>query len=206
MKRGPTRCGTVILAAGDFPNRGGRAWQVLAAAQRVIACDSAGDAYRRRFCKWPDLTIGDLDSIKGERTGASVLHVEDQSTNDLSKAIDYCRAQGWNDLVIVGATGKREDHSIGNVYRALAAQVAVVTDYGTFHPVCGQATFHAPKDTGVSVFAPDPKTRMTSRGLKWKLDGVRFENAWCATLNRTSAKAFSVTSTHPVFVFVAHEK
>ena len=200
MKRPPSACGTVILAAGDFPKRGGRAWRILAAAKRVIACDSAGDAYRRRFRKWPDLTIGDLDSFKG---GGSVLLVEDQETNDLSKAIAWCRAQGWDDLVVVGATGKREDHTIGNVYRALAAQVPVVTDHGTFHPVCGKATFRAPADTGVSVFAPDPETRMTSRGLKWKLDGVRFENAWCATLNRTSSATFAVTSTRPVFVFVA---
>lgn len=203
MKRSLTRRGTVILAAGDFPKRGGRAWRILAAAKRVIACDAAAVAYRRRFRRWPDLTIGDLDSIRGDMKGASVLRVEDPSTNDLSKAIAWCRAQGWADLVIVGATGRREDHAIGNVYRALAEQIPVVTDYGAFRPVCGRATFRAPRDTGVSVFAPDPETRMTSRGLKWSLDGVRFANAWCATLNRTTASSFEVTATRPVFVFVA---
>jgi len=200
VRKVPTRRVTVVLAAGDFPRRGGRAWQVLAAAERVIACDSAGAEYHRRFRKWPDLTIGDLDSFT---VGGTVLPVEDQSTNDLSKALAYCRAQGWDDLVVVGATGRREDHSIGNVFRALEAQVPTVTDYGTFHPVCGKATFRAPEDTGVSVFAPDPTTRMTSRGLKWKLDGVRFTTVYCATLNRTSARTFTVTSTKPVYVFIA---
>ena len=54
---------TVILAAGDFPKKGGTAWKLLATATRVVACDSAADAYRRRFRKWPDVIIGDLDSI-----------------------------------------------------------------------------------------------------------------------------------------------
>ena len=39
---------TVILAAGDFPKKGGTAWKLLATATRVVACDSAADAYRRR--------------------------------------------------------------------------------------------------------------------------------------------------------------
>ena len=43
MKRPPSACGTVILVAGDFPKRGGRAWRILAAAKRVIACDSLVD-------------------------------------------------------------------------------------------------------------------------------------------------------------------
>ena len=54
---------TVILAAGDFPKKGGAAWKLLAAAKRVVACDSAADAYRRRFRKWPTVIIGDLDSF-----------------------------------------------------------------------------------------------------------------------------------------------
>ena len=51
------------------------------------------------------------------------VRVAEQETNDLDKAIRLCRERGWGDLVVVGATGLREDHAIGNVYRALAAEV-----------------------------------------------------------------------------------
>ena len=44
---------TVILAAGDFPRRGGAAWRLLKSATRVVACDGAANAYRRRFGAWP---------------------------------------------------------------------------------------------------------------------------------------------------------
>ena len=44
---------------------------------------------------------------------------------------------------------------------------------------------------------------MTSRGLRWKLEGVRFANPYCATLNRASSERVTVTSDRPVHVYVA---
>ena len=200
---------TVILAAGDFPSRGSEPERVLLSAERVVACDSAAASFRRRFRRWSDVVIGDFDSLESvcTRSGAcEFVHVAEQETNDLDKAIRYCREKGWNDLVIVGATGLREDHTIGNVYRALAAEVPVVSEYGKFHPVRGKLTLRVGKGAGVSVFAPDPATKMTSRGLEWKLDGVKFLNPFCATLNRASAETIAVTSNRPAFVYVARPK
>ena len=199
---------TIILAAGDFPPRGSEPERLLRAAARVVACDSAAVAYRRRFGRWSDVIVGDMDSFVfahgGTEARRRVVRIVDDETNDLDKAIAYCRAQGWIEgLVIVGATGKRTDHAIGNVYRALAAEVPIVETEGAFLPVRGKLTFRTWKDAGVSVFAPDPQTRMTSRGLRWKLDGVKFTSPYRATLNRASSETVTVTSTHPAFVYVA---
>ena len=226
---------TVILAAGDFPKKGGTAWKTLVAATRVVACDSAADAYCRRFRKWPDVIIGDLDSLCGQSTvpeassprgvgqpgclpaprrethrvrcsiptSTDVISIPDQDTNDLEKAMSYCAKRGWKANVIVGATGKREDHTIGNVFRALDYGLTIVTDHGRFIPVCRKATFKVAKGVAVSVFAPDPKTRMTSKGLEWPLDAVKFRNLYCATLNRATGTRIVLTSTHPVTVYVA---
>ena len=213
---------TVILANGEFPKKGGVAWRLIAAAKRVVCCDGAADAYRRRFRRWPDVIIGDFDSIvpsassttgvdtgwlssasrRGRRRyGVMVVRVPDQETNDLEKAMAYCAKQGWKTPVIVGATGKREDHTIGNVFRALDYGCEIVTDAGRFVPFCGKRSFKVAKGAAVSIFAPDPKTRMTSKGLAWPLDAVRFKNLYCATLNRTTASRVVLTATHPVSVF-----
>ena len=200
---------TVILAAGDFPRKGGAAWKLLAGATRVIACDSAADAYRRRFRKWPTVIIGDLDSISRRSlipVPCSLIPVSDQETNDLEKAINYCAKRGWKNPVIVGASGKREDHTIGNVFRALDYGLVIVTDRGRFVPVNGKATFKVSKGTAVSIFAPDPKTRMTSEGLEWPLKGVRFRNLYCATLNRATVSRVTLTATKPVSVFIEERK
>ena len=201
---------TVILAAGDFPRKGGAAWKLLAGAKRVVACDSAGDAYCRRFRKWPTVVIGDLDSLSRLQSRVlrppTLVKVSDQDTNDLEKALAYCAKQGWRDPVIVGATGKREDHSLGNVFRALVYNCTIVTDHGRFVPVRDKATFIVAKGAAVSIFAPDPKTRMTSKGLKWPLAPVRFRNLYCATLNRATASRVTLTTTKPVSVFIEERK
>ena len=219
---------TVILAAGEFPRKGGDAWKLLVGATRVVACDSAADAYRRRFRKWPTVVIGDLDSIvpspslatgtvtddssanasrRGRRRyGVTVVRIPDQNTNDLEKAINYCAQQGWRRPVIVGATGRREDHTLGNVFRALDYGCEIVTDCGRFIPVRGKVALTVAKGTAVSIFAPDSKTRMTSKGLEWPLDDVRFRNLYCATLNRATSSRVTLTATKPVSVFIEERK
>ena len=193
----------VILANGEFPKKGGESWRLLAAAKRVVACDGAADSYCRRFGKSPLAVIGDMDSVKRFPEGSEVVRVADQETNDLEKAVRWCRARGWRRLVVVGASGKREDHLLGNVFRALDLGVEIVTDFGRFVPVCGKASFRAAKGAAVSVFAPDAATRMTSKGLEWPLDKVAFRNLYCATLNRASASRVSITSTKPVLLYIA---
>ena len=201
MRRGET----VILAAGDFPRAGGEAWRLLAGARRVVACESAADAYRRRFGRWPTVAVGDMDSAKAAvaaSSGCRVVRVEEQDTSDLDKAAAYCRSRRWGNPVIVGAFGKREDHSIGNVFRALSHGLEIVTDHGRFVPVCGRKALRVRPGAAVSVFAPDPATRMTSRGLEWPLDGVRFANLHCATLNRAVSARVTLSADRPVSAYV----
>ena len=156
----------VILANGEFPKKGGAAWKLLASAKRVIACDGAAKAYLRRFGKPPFAVVGDMDSVGRVPEGAEVAWIPDQETNDLEKAARWCRARGWRRLVAVGASGRREDHAIGNVFRALDLGVELVSDFGRFVPFRGKASFRVAKGTPVSVFAPDAATRMTSKGLE----------------------------------------
>ena len=193
---------TVIVANGEFPKKGGAAWRLVAAAKRIVCCDGAADTYRRRFHRWPDVVIGDLDSLATASCCCTLVVSPDQDTNDLEKAMAYCAKQGWRTPVIVGATGKREDHTIGNVFRALDYGCEIVTDTGRFVPVRGKASFKVAKGAAVSVFAPDPKTRMTSRGLEWPLDEVKFKNLYCATLNRATATRVTLTCTKTISVFI----
>ena len=197
---------TVILANGEFPRKGGTAWRLLAAARRVVCCDGAADAYRRHFAKCPTVVVGDFDSISDTSCRCTLVVSPDQETNDLEKAIAYCAMRGWREPVIVGATGKREDHTLGNVFRALDCGCEIVTDLGRFVPVCGKATLKVRKGAAVSVFAPDPKTRMTSKELKWPLAPVKFRNLYCATLNRATASRVTLTTTKPVSVFIEERK
>ena len=156
--------------------------------------------------------VGDLDSIgdDAERYAVRVIRVEEQNTNDLTKAIEYCRKRGWTDLAIVGATGKREDHSLGNIFRAMEAGVKVYTERGMFLPLerstdGWRLEINGAIGAAVSVFATDPATRMTSKGLVWPLDGVEFKNLYCATLNRVDSPIAKIVSDRPAFIFRVYQ-
>ena len=189
----------VILAAGAFPKKGGEARRILDSAQSVVCCDSAADALRRNCGREPFAVVGDCDSVKGRFS--NVVKVEEQDTNDLAKAVRFCREKGIGNLVILGATGKRDDHSLGNIFRALDFAIDVVTDYGRFTALEGTRTYRVKPGAGVSVFAVDPETEMTSNGLKWPLDGVKFENLYCATLNRAVGGEVTLSSTKRVYIY-----
>lgn len=190
----------VILAAGAFPRKGGPARRVLESARAVVCCDGAADVYRRRMRREPDAVVGDCDSLRGRF--ANVERMPDQDTNDLDKAVRYCRGRGWKKPVVAGATGGREDHSIGNIFRALSHGLDTVTDTGRFTPVSGRRTLVAAKGAAVSVFAPDPRTRMSSQGLVWPLAGVKFDTLWRATLNRAARSRIILESDRPVYVYI----
>ena len=136
----------------------------------------------------------------------NIIYIFDQNTNDLTKAIEFCRGKGWREPIIVGATGKREDHSLGNIFRAMEAGVDILTDTGVFRPIpeCNRRApfvLKVKKGTPISIFATDPETRMTSAGLEWPLDGVRFANLYCATLNHANCTEVTLTTSHPAFLF-----
>lgn len=208
---------TVILADGERPSHG-VPLALLRAAARVVACDGAWKT-AVALGRVPDAVVGDGDSLAPgdlaelERLGVSVVRDPEQDTNDLCKAFRHAmRTAGPGRIRILGATGKREDHTIGNVFHlvdfALAnPDVSVVTDSGVFEPVLPPGRSWetgAEADAPVSVFAPLPGTTMESEGLKWPLAGVKFDSLWRGTLNRIVSSRFSIRTDRPAIVFRPH--
>lgn len=133
---------TIILADGDFPSHP-LALEWLRQCPYVVCCDGAANTYIRSG-RMPEAIVGDGDSLLPDikERYASLIHSEaEQETNDLSKAFRFCLSQERKRITIMGATGKREDHTIGNV-SLLAdymeqAEVSMMTDYGIFVPIRG---------------------------------------------------------------------
>ena len=106
----------VVLANGEYP-ASPLPLKILAEAPYVVCCDGGADEYIRRG-HTPDVIIGDGDSLSDEnrRKFGHILHrISDQETNDQTKAVNFLLAQGKRRIAIIGATGKREDHTLGNI-------------------------------------------------------------------------------------------
>ena len=192
---------TIILANGDFPSHP-LPLAVLAKAVRVICCDGAAEkllATGRR----PDLVVGDLDSLPAALRGTlDVCHVSEQETNDLSKAFRYCMAQGYGSPVILGATGLREDHTLGNLslvadFSEQAPDIRLLTDTGLFLATTTTRTFRCRPGQAISIFSFDPTQRLSSRGLKDPLEHLRLRRWWNATLNVADGDEFQLILEDP---------
>ena len=205
----------IILANGLFPKRE-EALQALLQSPLLICCDGA---YNKLVASQlfshaqvlPEVhVVGDGDSLKAEvRQHPSfptqfVSGYDDQETNDLTKAVKYAVTLGVTHVVILGATGLREDHTLGNI--SLLAQYAdmkgatdvpikvrMYTDYGYFTPISETTTFASFARQQVSVFSLTPEVYLTSEGLRYPMQHRQLRYWWEATLNEAIGEKFTVS-------------
>ena len=195
----------VVLAGGEYPTAQ-QPLEVLHNAPYTVCCDGAADSYIATG-RVPDAIVGDGDSISASnRTKyATRLHiVAEQETNDQTKAVCFLLEQGKRRIAIVGATGRREDHTIGNIsllieYARAGAQVRSFTDHGVFIPCNGDTTLKCRKGQQVSIFAITAK-ELSSEGLLYPI--YDFTNWWQGTLNECTGEQFTIHAKGDFLLFV----
>lgn len=208
----------VILAAGDFPRQPYPLY-LLQSADIIVCCDSAFATYLKHMPKLfgdrqrlPDAVVGDMDSLPKtlqERYRDLIAPDSGQEDNDQTKAVRYLLTHHpeVSEIHILGATGKRADHTIGNLsllmeYPRLFAEYALppidaVDDHGTAFAITDSIELHIGEDRRISLFSPDNSLKIKSEGLEWPTDNVVFDNWWKASLNRSCAPIVKLTFSHP---------
>lgn len=213
----------VIVGNGQFPKKEYPLY-LLESADCVVCCDGALDTYLRHFrgrnLRRPDVVIGDMDSLSkktAERFRDIAVKIDEQETNDQSKAFHYILEHfpDVDTIHILGATGKREDHTIGNLSllmeyaREMRRQdcgrtvfVDIVSDWSTAFAITDTCTLDVGEGRSVSIICPDNSLNIKSEGLVWPTDNVVFDNLWQTTLNRASADRISLTFSHPSIALI----
>ena len=201
----------VILCDGLFPSEPYPLY-LLDSAEGVVCCDGALIKYLARYPdRRPLAVVGDMDSLSAERQNAFrdiLVPVAEQDDNDMTKAMSWVLREHpeVQDIVILGATGLREDHTIGNLgllmeYTRLfplgERKVSLVSDFGTAFAITGSCDLHLGEGRRFSFFTADNSLKVTSEGLQWPLDDVVFDAWWKATLNRTTEPIVSLHFNHP---------
>jgi thiamine pyrophosphokinase len=201
---------TVIIANGSFPQHP-VPLSFLRKASRIVCCDGATETLLKHALE-PDYIVGDLDSLSldlQQRYRHLLYHDSNQETNDLTKAVHFCAERQWNEITILGATGKREDHCLGNISLladyAEYANIQMITDYGVFFPLLKSGRFESFAGQQVSIFNLTPDTVFTFHGLKYPLAGQKLSSWWQGTLNEAIGNEFAVEMNDgKVLVFREH--
>ena len=213
----------VIVGNGQFPKKEYPLY-LLESADYVVCCDGALDTYLRHFSgrnlRRPDVVVGDMDSLSkktAERFRDIAVKIDEQETNDQSKAFHYILEHfpDVDTIHILGATGKREDHTIGNLSLLMeyaremrrqdcgrTVSVDIVSDWSTAFAITDSCTLDVGEGRSVSIICPDNSLNIKSEGLVWPTDNVVFDNLWQATLNRASADRISLTFSHPSIALI----
>ena len=196
----------VVLANGEQPEHP-IPTQILQEAPYIVCCDGA-----IRRCDWADAVVGDGDSIPSwaREKYECIFHQEDeQDDNDLTKATRFCIKQGHRKIIYLGATGLREDHTLGNISlimryaREYGIEPVMATNHGWFVPASGTCGFESFPGQQVSIFNFGC-TQLSTKGLRY--DGYPFTQWWQGTLNEATAFLFNIQGDGDYLVFRTYQK
>ena len=201
----PAEFDAVILANGDFPTAE-IPLRLLRGAPFLCCCDgAAGAALARGF--QPDAIVGDGDSLSSTLKSryASIIHTEsEQDDNDLTKATRFCKSLGFKRIAYLAATGKREDHTIGNIFllpyyiRQFGVTPEIFTDHGWFSVIEGTAELSTFPGQQVSLFNITAK-KIEGEGFKWL--PFSYDELWQGTLNEAKSNRIILKTDGIIIVF-----
>ena len=194
---------TLLCLPGKWPDSSG-----LPKFDFVIGVDSGADVAIENGMN-PNLIIGDLDSVNRDNHPTErLLEKSEQDYNDLAKALQYCLEKSMTSIWIIGFSGKRSDHELGNYAAVHNANhdldIRVILDGMIMHRVVSENDFHglAPIGTLVSIFSFE-ETRVQTSGLKWDINGIHGFSSRGVS-NQSIAPTFSISTSECIFVMI-HE-
>lgn len=171
----------LVIANGEPPKKA--RLQALVREADVVLCADGGANVALKFGVVPDAIIGDIDSIHAEtlvKFHKIPTHRDsDDERTDLEKAIAWAIKRKYDHITVVGASGKRLDHTIGNL-GALAkfypdAVVRFVDDFGELTYVGRALTVEAKKGEMVSLIPLSRCEGIITDGLRYALNGETLE-------------------------------
>ena len=207
----------VIICDGQFPKTEYPRY-LIRTADFTICCDGALSKYLRNSKgifgteKTPDLVIGDMDTLPSslqKKYSDIIIRESEQEHNDQTKAVRWAIAnlEDIDHICILGATGGRIDHTIGNASLLMeytrmfdlegkGISIEMVSDNGTAFAVNDTVEIDCGIGRSVSIFSPDNTLNIRSAGLEYPTDNVVFDNWWKATLNKASQDTVRLTFSH----------
>lgn len=198
----------IVIANGSFPSHP-IAKNYLNKSGTIICTDGAADKLIDSG-KNPDIIIGDFDStsIKGKDRTGKWIETPDQNKTDLEKTFEWCIMNNIKKIVLLGSSGKREDHTIGNLFTLAKyhdeIQCEIITNHAKIICVSGENYIFADTNQNISIIATEPIERITLDGLQYNIKNESLLPSTRAISNKAISDKFYLESTGKVLVFLNH--
>lgn len=129
----------------------------------------------------PNLIIGDFDSIDNKtlrfyKNKCEIKKIKRQNDTDVEKAIKFAISKKFDEIILLGGTGNRLDHSFCNLGIVLKffdeIPVKVIHENSLLIAVKGIIELKSFPGEIISLYGFDNKTKFISHGLKYPLKNI----------------------------------
>lgn len=165
-----------------------------------IYCTDGSYTYLQQHGIQPDVLSGDFDSInlKSVEHSLRIVNTPNQNYTDFEKAMQIIVDDGYKILDVYGASGKQQDHFIGNLNAAYKfkekLKIKFFDNYSTYFFAENQTILELPVGKIVSL-VPFPNCKgITTDGLLYPLhqEDLSIINRM-GTRNETNAPTIKIT-------------
>lgn len=168
----------LIVGNGDPPSR--ELFAAYAREAELILCADGGANTASAYGFTPDYVVGDLDSVNSQsKVGLAadrlvLVDPEGDVGTDGQKVLNHAVSLGVTEAVLLGFTGRRTDHLLGNLslLKTFADRLAlrIVDDYCDIRLIDRCIRFRADIGQKVSLCPlAGAAGGITTEGLKWAL-------------------------------------
>lgn len=144
----------------------------------TIICADGGANSAKKIGVVPNFIVGDLDSIsistlKYFNLKSKIIKYKRQNDTDVEKSLKFAINKKFDEVILLGVTGDRLDHTICNLGIVLKffdkIKISLVSEKSLLLPINKTTYFKSKTGETISLYAFDNKTKITSTGLKYKL-------------------------------------
>lgn len=148
----------------------------------ILCADGGANRLAKRGIR-PDYIIGDLDSLQPQLREAlpseQIIHNAGQDNTDLEKALDFAVERGMAKATVIGATGRRPDHTLANFSILLKyhdqIELQFIDAYCSMRIISGETVLEEPVGRTLSLMPLGRCDGIETEGLAYPLRGETLE-------------------------------
>lgn len=167
----------VVLANGKPPSKSNLSFLLKNFCSSLFCADGgANTAKKMGFI--PNFIVGDLDSINAStlqyfKEKSRIIKLSRQNDTDVEKCLKLAIKLKYDEAILAGVTGDRLDHTFCNLGIVLKffnrIKIKVAAENSILLAVTGKYAMKTFPGEIISIYGIDNKTKISSRGLKYKL-------------------------------------
>ena len=170
----------IIIANGDAPKKS-QINYLQKIGYSTIVCADGGANSAKKLNIIPDYIIGDLDSISKKNLNffekkSKIIHYKRQNDTDVEKSLKFLIKKKYEEVVLLGSTGDRLDHTICNLGIVIKyfekIKISILHGNSFLRAYNKDVEIKTIPNEIISIYGFDKKTKIKSNGLKYPLKNV----------------------------------